>query len=153
FVYFYRHKSKFKRITIGTASNDANGWTLSRARSKAHMLRVTVDSGVDPAEESRKADATAQDAKTFRETIDAYLAARQPNMKPRSFEETKRHLENHWKPFHKKLVHEITTDMVIDRLVEIGEESGATTRNRVRSTLSALFAWTIGNRFSKRIPS
>ena len=110
-----------------------------------------VDNGTDPAEAKQTAEADAKASKTFKETLDAYLAARIRTMKARSYAECKRHLENHWKPFHKRAVHEINTDMVADRLSEIERAAGVVSRNRARSTLSAMFAWAIGERFSKRL--
>jgi Phage integrase central domain len=110
-----------------------------------------LDAGVDPAEEARKAGAAVEDAKTFKEVAETYLAAHQPSMKPRSFLETSRHLRAVWACFHKKLAHEITADMVADALADIGKQSGPAARNRARSSLSAMFAWAIGERISKQL--
>jgi integrase len=110
-----------------------------------------LDAGVDPAEEARKAGAAVEDAKTFKEVAETYLAAHQPSMKPRSFLETSRHLRAVWACFHKKLAHEITADMVADALADIGKQNGPAARNRARSSLSAMFAWAIGERISKQL--
>jgi integrase len=150
-VFFYRWGGKQRKYTIGDSSNDPNGWTLARARGKAAELRVMVNSGKDPAAEKERIERQASNSKSFKQAVDAYLAARRPHMKPRSHAESTRHLEGHWKTFHGRAVHEIDADMVADRLKEIEAESGAVARNRARSSLSAMFAWTIGERFSKQL--
>ena len=150
-IFFYRSNGKLHKHTIGDASNDPGGWTLAKARARATELRVMLNSGKDPNAERDKAKVHASDIKTFKETMDAYLAARQPHMKPRSLFQSARHLEMYWKPFHKHAVHEIDSDMVADRLKQLERESGPTTRNRARSTLSAMYAWAIGERFSRHL--
>jgi Arm DNA-binding domain len=37
-IYFYRWGGKQQRYTIGDASDDPNGWTLAKARGRAHEL-------------------------------------------------------------------------------------------------------------------
>ena len=151
FAFFYRFHGKQRKLTLGVASGDPSGWTLAKARTRAHALRVCADGGTDPAAAKIEAAAAAIGAKTFKEAVDAYLAVRARTMKPRSLDESRRHLENQWRPFHRKPVHEITTDMVADRLAEIERESGVVSRNRARSTLSAMFAWALGERFAKQL--
>lgn len=149
-VYFYRWGGKLRKFTIGDASN-TTGWTLARARAKATELRVMVNNQKDPIAESERIENQASNTKTFKEAMTAYLAARKPHMKERTYEGSEHHLENHWKQFHKRVVHEIDADTVADRLKEIEDESGPVARNRARSTLSAMFAWAIGERFSKHL--
>jgi integrase len=146
-IYFYRWGGKQQRFTIGDASDDPKGWTLTKARGKAHELRAMVGNGENPKVERERIHSQATDTKTFKETVAAYLAKRQAHMKPRSYLETKRHLENHWSGFHKRGIHEIDADMVADRLKEIEADSGPVARNRARSSLSAMFAWAIGERY------
>jgi integrase len=152
-VYFYRLNGRLRKLAIGPATQDRSGWTIDKARSEAHALRVKVDKGVDPSEAKQNAKAATAESKTFRETMDAYLEARRKNMKPRSYQETKRHLEKHWKPLHRLAIHTIDADRIADRLKEIEKESGPATRNRTRSSLSAMFAWAVGERITKQLRS
>lgn len=150
-VYFYRRGGKLKKFTIGDASNSSSGWTLARARARATELRVMLNDGKDPGAERQKIETHTANTKTFKEAMTAYLAVRRPHMKESSYEGSERHLEKQWGPFHKHAVHEIDSDMVADRLKKIEEESGPVTRNRARSTLSAMFAWAVIERFSRHL--
>jgi integrase len=146
-IYFYRWGGKQQRYTIGDASNDPKGWTLAKARGRAHELRAMVGNGKNPKVEREHMQSAATNTKTFKETMTAYLAKREPHMKPSSYLGTKYHLESHWSVFHKRCIHEIDADMVAERLKEIEADSGSVSRNRARSALSAMFTWAIGERY------
>jgi integrase len=75
--------------------------------------------------------------------IARYLAKRQPALKQRSFEEVERHLHQHAKPLHRQQLGEIDRRAIATLLGAIETASGPVARNRVRSSLSAFFAWTI----------
>jgi integrase len=77
---------------------------------------------------------------------------RLPEMKPRSHTECARHLRTHWQPLHKFALHEVTSDMVADQLKVMGTKRGPVARNRARSSLSAMYAWAIIERFSEPRP-
>ena len=47
-IYYYRWGGKQQRFTIGDASDDPKGWTLTKARGKAHELRAMVGNGEIP---------------------------------------------------------------------------------------------------------
>jgi integrase len=64
-------------------------------------------------------------------------------MKPRAFEEVERHLTNHAEPLAKLRLAEIDRRTIAVRLGEIETASGPVARNRVRSSLSAFFAWAV----------
>jgi integrase len=138
FVFFYRLGGRLLKYTIG----DASGWTLDKARATARDLRVKVERGENPAVEraSRRADA----ALLFSAVARDYLDARKPNMKPRSHAECIRHVNKYWKPFHGMAIASIDRAAVAARLRIIAKDSGAVTADRARSTLSAMFAWAIG---------
>jgi integrase len=138
FVFFYRLGGRLLKFTIG----DASSWTLEQARTTARSLRVKVDRGENPATE--KATQRADAALLFSTLMRDYLEARRPEMKPRSHEECSRHLQKHWKPLHGVAVSAIDRAAVAVHLKAIAKDSGAVTANRARSTLSAMFAWAIG---------
>jgi integrase len=138
FVFFYRLGGRLLKFTIG----DASGWTLDQARANARSLRVKVDRGENPATE--RATQRADAALLFSAVMRDYLDARRPEMKPRSHEECTRHLEKHWKPLHGVALSAIDRAAIAVHLKAIAKDSGAVTANRVRSTLSAMFAWAIG---------
>ncbi len=138
FVFFYRLGGRLLKFTIG----DASSWTLEQARTTARSLRVKVDRGENPATE--KATQRADAALLLSTLMRDYLEARRPGMKPRSHEECSRHLQKHWKPLHGMAASAIDRAAVAVHLKAIAKDSGAVTANRARSTLSAMFAWAIG---------
>jgi integrase len=153
-VFFYRTAGKLRRFTIGTASNNSSGWTLAKARTTALRLRADVKNGLDPVSEHRETEARAKEsieAKTFKEVADAYLLTRQRDMKPRSHAECARHLNTHWKTFHKLPAHTVDADVIAERLKEIEADSGPVARNRARSTLGAMFRWAVIERQCKQL--
>jgi integrase len=112
-------------------------WTPETARREAQRLLGQIASGTDPAAKHSVAP------ETFGATMERYLAKRRADMRPRSFEETERHLRQHSRPLHKRNVGEIDRRTIAQLLGEIETNSGPVARNRVRQTLSAMFAWTI----------
>ena len=56
-------------------------------------------------------------------------------------EEVTRHLRLYSAPLHSMPVDSTTLRDVADLLTKLDKSSGSTTTNRVRSTLSAVFAW------------
>src|SRR5262249_37204422 len=96
-----------------------------------------VASRVDPASEKVKP------AETFVSEIERYLERKRSSMKPRSFDAISRHLRDHAKPLHSLRLAEIDRRSVAVLLGDIETHCGPVARNRVRSTLSAMFAWGI----------
>jgi integrase len=137
-IFQYRFAGQQRRDTIGNAT----AWMLDAARKKAREMRVKVDDGIDPREE--KAARLEVSKTVFAGVIKDYLDARKQKMKPRSYAECKRHLEKHWKPLHKLPIAGIIRATVAGRLRDIVKDSGPVAADRARSTLSAMFAWAIG---------
>src|SRR5262249_39305156 len=100
-----------------------------------------VASGVDPQAEKTAARLAAAD--TFGAVLDRYLKHKEAALKPRAHDEVERHLRRHCKPLHRLSLVEIDRRTIATRLGEIETASGAVSRNRVRSSLSAFFNWTI----------
>jgi integrase len=138
FVIHYRQGGIQHRHTIGAA----NALTLDEARKRARKILIALGDGEDPA--AQKASKRAASALTFSKVMEDYLEARQPGMKPRSHEECSRHLTKHWKPLHGLAIGSIARTTVAGRLREIVKASGPVAADRARSTLSAMFAWAIG---------
>ncbi len=140
-VYFYRWGGRLQKLTIGSASD----YSLDEARKRARSQRALIDSNKNPILEQR----TGKQAQKLRPTTFAsvardYLEARQPEMKPRSYEEVERHIAQHWKPLHRLDIVSIDRPSVASILRAVVKERGAVSANRARSTLSAMFAWAIG---------
>jgi len=130
----YRLNGRQRFITIG---RHGSPWTPDTARNEARRLLGLVASKSDPANER------VRPAETFSAEINRYLERRRPTLKPRSFEEVQRHLMAHAKPLHRLRLAEIDRRTIALRLAEIEQASGSVARNRVRSSLSAFFAFAI----------
>lgn len=143
FVFFYRFAGRLKKYKIG----DASTWTLDDARKEARKLRVEyLDRQMDPsaAKAMRVADARAVSSLLFRTMKQDYINVRGADMKPRSHQECVRHLELHWKPFDSLALPDVTQAAVAAQLRTIAQKRGIVAANRARSTLSAMYAWAIG---------
>lgn len=138
FVVHYRQGGIQRRHTIGSAAV----LTVEEARAKARKVLVAVDDGRDPAAE--KVTKRAASALIFSTVMTDYLTACERRMKPRSIAECRRHLHKHWKPLHGLAVGSVSRPVVAARLRTITETSGPVAADRARSTLSAMFAWAIG---------
>ena len=134
----YRLGGFERRHTIGNAAV----LTLDQARAKARKVLVAVDDGKDPATE--KAAKRASASLLFSAVAADYLEAIKTTMKPRSHVECTRHLNKGWKPLHGLAVGTVSRVTVAARLREIAKTNGNTAANRARATLSAMYAWAIG---------
>jgi integrase len=124
-----------RRMTLGAVSALA----LGKARSTAKDLLAMVRLGRDPAGE--KLEARQKVSVTYGAVLPRFLARQRSRLKPRSYEETERHLVVHCKPLHGMAIEKIDRRTVALRLVEIDETKGPAAANRTRASLSACFAW------------
>jgi integrase len=134
----YRLGGTQRRYTIGSAA----AMDVDEARRRARKALVGVDDGKDPAAE--KATKRVASALLFSSVMEDYLTVQERTMKPRSIEESRRHLEKQWKPFHRLSLDGVSRPLIAARLRVIAEGSGPVAANRSRSTLSAMYAWAIG---------
>jgi Arm DNA-binding domain len=130
----YRLNGRQRFITIG---RHGSPWTPDNARNEARRLLGLVASRTDPASER------VRPAETFAAEAERYLERKRASLKPRSIIEIERHLLAHSKPLHALRLAEIDRRTIALRLAEIEQASGPTARNRVRSSLSAFFAWAV----------
>jgi integrase len=135
-VFFYvRYRLNGSQV-VKSIGRNGSPWTCDTARTEAKRLLGIVASGVDPFAQSLSSE-------TFGAEVERYLARKQPSIKPRSFIEIVRHLRNYALPLHKLRLAEIDRRTIAVLLGQVETSSGAVTRNRMRSALSAFFAWTI----------
>lgn len=145
-IFQYRFAGKSRRQTIGSAA----AWTIDAARRKAREMRVQVDGGIDPKVE--KEERIEASRTTFKGVMNDYLEARERDLRPRTVVEYKHHLEIHWKPFHELPIKGITRAAVAGRLRDIIKTKGPVAADRTRTTLSAMFAWAIGEGYCDENP-
>jgi integrase len=132
-IYQYKIGGRTRRLVLGQVS----AVKPARAREIAGDLHAKVRLGGDPAAEKR--ERVQRSLHTFGALTERFLD--QYHRRPRTRDEVVRHLRKYAAPLHPAPVDAITLRDVSDLLTKIDKASGATTTNRVRSTLSACFVW------------
>jgi integrase len=155
FVQYRTKAGQLRKHTLGAPSRKAGeGVSFAAARAEADRLLAAVKLGGDPAGDVKNARAAARAAITVRDLVTRYLKYQKSRMRVRSFEELRRHLSGakdeggsrprHGKPLDAKPLHKhagrVTRAMIAEVLEDIAEVA-PTTANRVRASLSAMFAW------------
>jgi len=130
YIIRYRINGRQKFLTIGKHGP----FTPETARREAQRLLGQIARGVDPAQ-PKEGNLAA--------TLDRYLTCKRAQLRPHSFEAVERHLRKHAAPLHPLALTEISRRDVAEVLGRIETNSGLIARNRVRSSLSAFFAWAI----------
>jgi integrase len=135
-----------KKMRLGKLSEiDAK-----RARTLADALKGQVAGaklghGVEPAETREKKKEESQPTpkpKSLGATIEQYLSDKAG--KPRSLEETARHLRTQWVRLHRLPLGGVTRADLAARLATLAKDSGPVAANRARASLSAFYRWAIG---------
>lgn len=137
--YLVRYRMPGGRQRFFGIGRHGSPWTPDTARAEAKRLLGLVAAGTDPHDEKSK----VRRAETFGREVERYLAHKKAVMKLRAYEEVERHLKTHAKPLHRSTLTVIDRRTVALRLGEIETGSGPVARNRVRSSLSAFFTWTV----------
>jgi integrase len=137
FVFQYKVGDRQRRMNLGAVSAVEFGKARKTARNLYHRVKL----GEDPA--SDKAEAKTRLAETLGATIKLYLARQKNRLKPRSLVEVERHLLVHLRRLHSLPLAKIERRTIASRLSELEQASGNRTRNSVRATLHALYAWAI----------
>jgi integrase len=131
----YAIGGRTRRMTLGSPAVV----DITKARATAKDLLAQVRLGRDPARE--KATAREKAAETFGALLPRFLERQRARLKPRSYQETERHLVAHAKPLHGHSIESIDRRTIATRLAAIERGSGPAAGNRVRTSLSAYFMW------------
>ncbi|SEI04317.1 Phage integrase family protein [Methylobacterium sp. 275MFSha3.1] len=131
----YRAGGKTHRESLGAVGTVG----LDEARAHARKLLASVQLGANP--QAEKAATRAHAALTLGAAATRYLKHAEAQLRPRSFEEVERHLEQHWAPLRETPIHSVSRRDIAARLSEISTSRGPYAANRARATLSALFTW------------
>src|SRR5262245_55727133 len=133
-IYQYRAEHKrTRRIAIG----DVSAVSLDTARAVARRRGANVKEGANPSVQ-RKAKRTAI---TLLDVIEAYLRDAKARQRPRSYEETERHLRRHAAPLHHERADALHRRDIAELLDRVAATSGPVAANRLRAALSALWTW------------
>jgi len=147
-VFYYLRYRLRGRQRIKSIGRHGSPFTPDTARNEAKRMLGLVANKVDPFDEQEK----ARSVETFGGEAKRYLEHKKGALKPRSYQEVERHLMNHAKPLHRSTPVEIDRRTIALRLAEIELASGLVARNRVRSSLSAFFAWAVTEGFLEANP-
>lgn len=142
----YRAEGKSRRQTLGRTDTVA----LDVAREAARTLLARVQLGGDP--HAEKIEQDKRRSISFRVATEQYLKSAQGRLKPRSFEEVRRHLTSHASPLHGSPIIDINRGAISNLLQEIAQTKGPIASNRVRASLSALFSYGLSMGFVDQNP-
>lgn len=146
YVFQYKLGAKQRRLTLGPAS----ALDLGKARAVAKDLYAKVRLGGDPAGEKQHAKLKASE--TFEAIAAHYLRHQQARLRPRSYAQVQRHINLYAKPLHRLQLEKITKRDIAACVAAVRTASGIVTGNRTRSTLSAFFAWAMGEGLAEANP-
>lgn len=137
FILQYGFGTRTRRHTLGKVT----ALSLSQARKMASELYARVRLGHDVARE--KDERRIRAAETVGAALESYLPYKKANLRPRSYDETERHLLKHCRALHRLPLVEVNRRAIAARLATITVTNGASAANRVRASLQAFFSWTI----------
>jgi len=142
--YYVRARHQGRQVMHSIGRHGAP-WTVETARAKALELLGTLASGEDPFTQSLA-------GVTFGDQIERYLTRKKASLAPRSYVETVRYISDYSAPLHKLPLDEIDRRTIAVLLGQIEQSSGAVTRNRLRSSLSAFWTWAIAEGLCEQSP-
>jgi integrase len=131
----YAIGGRTRRVVIGKLGSVDPGQTYNTGKDLLARVRL----GRDPAAE--KEHARTQAAETFGALLPRFLERQKVKQKPRSYEETERHLMKHCKAFHRQSVESLDRRAFATRLADIAKRNGPVAANRTRASLSAYYTW------------
>jgi integrase len=146
FVFQYKLGDKQRRMALGRVT----ALDIGKARETAKDLYARVRLGQDPAGD--KAEAKVRATETFAAAAAQFLARQRGRLRPKSYENVERHLLTHAKVLHELQFAKVERRDIATCLAGVTTNNGAVTANRVRSTLSSLFAWAMGEGLVDRNP-
>jgi integrase len=128
-----------RRLTLGAVEKLAP----AQARDAARKILARVSLGEDP--QGEKAAKRRRETLTFRAAVEAYLAAKQPELRPVSHRINALYLldGDYFRPLHSIAVGEITHPDIAARLSAITRNHSAHTAAAARRAVSAFFRWTM----------
>jgi integrase len=134
-IYQYKIGHQNRRITLGSLA----ALTPAQARDTAAEMHAMIRLGRDPAGE--KTEGRARAAETMGAVAQSYLTYQSGHLRRRSYRELERHLLWYCKPLHGLQLQKIDRRTVAARIADVASSNGTATANRVRASLSALYAW------------
>lgn len=144
---------QFRLVTGGRSYKyeigDAMKVGAEKAKVEAKIAAGHVAKGEDPIDLRRQAE--AKHKHQFGDLVEEYLDEKlhpikpgKKPLRPRSYAEVKRHLEDHCKPFRYRPIKSITQDDVAALYKKIAKQSGIGAASHTWSSLRAFMHWAMG---------
>jgi integrase len=147
-VFQYALGDKQRRLSLGAATPESftkhkgpDGTIKLGIREQVAQLHARVKLGQDPAGDKTENRKRASD--TFEAIAKKYLAAKKSSTRPGTYRETERHILKHAKTLNGLQVAKISRRDIATLIGTIKDNSGPVASNRVRSTLSDFFSWSL----------
>ncbi len=132
----YRTGTKQRRVTLGSV--EVLDPDEARRAAKTTLARAQL--GADPPAE--KAAAKVRATQTLGSSIESYLMGHaKGRLKVSTLRDVSRYLRVSWRSLHELPLHQVDRRAIASCLSVIAAESGGTSANRARTTLSAFFSW------------
>jgi integrase len=141
YVVQYRIGQKQRRDSLGPTTRLRLADALKIARQSFAKIELGEDPGA--AKKALAKEAAAAEL-TFLVVANRYLASKEGELRPRTYQAALLHLRHHWKPLHNLPLDSIKRANVAAALQDIIAKNGRTAAARARSNASALFAWSMG---------
>jgi integrase len=136
-----------RRLTLGTVVRG----NLATMRKQASAVLSKARLGQDSVAEKRSA--VGKRSALLGDTVQRYLAEREPKLRPRYYLEIKRQLEHDWRPLHAQSVDGLTRHVVVGRVDEIAAGQGEIAADRARIALSGFYSWAIERGYCETNPT
>src|SRR5262245_41431312 len=145
----YKIDSKQRRITLGpldalSPDEARHGWETEGGLKKDGAAKILLSARDGTDYTVTRAARRQKAAHIVGGIISDYLEGAKSSMRPRSYEEKRRHLEVNWKSLHGLPIEGITRRDVAAGARVIAKHNGPVAANRSRASLSAFFTWAIG---------
>lgn len=150
-VFQYAIGGKQRRLSLGAVTEESFKTVRERSadgteriikigiRDQAAQLHARVRLGEDPAAE--KVENRRRAGETFGTVAQRFLQAKEPEMRPGSYDQIKRHINTYSKSLNELQAAKISRKDIATLLSTIKANNGPVAANRLRSTLSAFFSW------------
>ncbi|WP_038970261.1 tyrosine-type recombinase/integrase [Bradyrhizobium genomosp. III] len=156
-VFQYMLGDKQRRMSLGPATPESfksskgkDGSPNLGIRERVMQLSLDVRHGKDP--QAEKVESRSRASDTFEAIAADYLKAKKAETRPGTYQETERHILKHSRTLSGLQVAKIKRRDIAALLGTIRANSGPVASNRVRSTLSDFFAWSIGEGIAETNP-
>jgi integrase len=138
---YHRIGKTQRRITLGTLDEVKAGDARRKARDDLVDRRLGIDERVST--EGRKWSAIVPAHLTVLGLIERYLEYKKAQLRPRSFDNTSRHLRKHEAALYELQPEQARKRDLSALFTNVAEASGGSAANHARASLSALFTWAI----------